>query len=355
MTHTDVQPLDYGTPPTRTRRSITAGLLNRSSFLSVWVLTIALFLGSALFVHGTVGSTALHAMLPFAAILALAAAGQTLVVQQGGIDLSSAGVVSLSCVLVVQVSGGSNSRLLLGIVLALVAAAITGFISGIVITRLGVTPFVATLAMNALLTGTVLKITGGNMSSSTPSGLSDFAGHRLLGLQMAVWVPILLILVLAIVLRRSVVGRRFEVIGAGPAAARAMGLPVRRYEVGAYVGAALCYALAGVLLAGFLGRPGVFQGDPYLLSTIAAVAIGGTALGGGRGSVVASAIGALFLTQLSQVALASGTPSSVQNLIQGAVIIVGIGLRGHSGWTNLNRLVPRALIPAGRRQAHESS
>jgi ribose transport system permease protein len=160
---------------------------------------------------------------------------------------------------------------------------------------------------------------------------------------VTIWVPIVLILVLALVLKHSVWGRRFEVVGAGPAAAHAMGLPVKRYEMVAYVGAAVCYSLAGILLAGFLARPGVFQGDPYLLSTIAAVAIGGTALGGGRGSVLATAVGALFLTQLGQVALASGTPSSVQYLIQGAVIIVGIGLRGHSGLRSLRRLlaVPR--------------
>ena len=313
--------------------------VGQSPFLPVWVLTALLFIGSAVLVPGTMSSSALQSMLPFAGVLALAAAGQTLVVQQGGIDLSSAGNISLAAVLVVQVSADRDDRLLLGIATALAAAAVTGLVSGLLITRLGITPFVTTLAVNALLTGTVLQVTGGNMSSSSPAALVSFAGHRVLGLQLAVWVPVLLIVVLAVVMRRSVFGRRFEVVGAGPAAARAMGLPIRRFEVSAYVGAALCYALAGILLAGFLGRPGVFQGDPYLLSTIAAVAIGGTALGGGRGSVIATAVGALFLTQLSQVALASGTPSSMQNLIQGAVIIVGIGLRGHAGLQGLGRLL----------------
>lgn len=312
----------------------------RATFLPVWALTILLFAGSAVFVSGTVHSSALQSMLPFAALLALASAGQTLVVQQGGIDLSAAGMISLTAVLVVKVSGGGDGRLLLGIVVALAAAAVTGLVSGLLITRLGITPFVATLGVNALLTGSVLKLTGGNMSSSSPAALTSFAGHRLLGVQLAVWVPLLIVVVLAVVMRRSVFGRRFEVIGAGPAAARAMGLATKRYEVSAYVGATICYALAGILLAGFLGRPGVFQGDPYMLSTLAAVAIGGTAFGGGRGSVIATAVGALFLTQLSQVALASGTPASVQNLIQGGVIIVGIGLRGHTGLRALTRLLP---------------
>lgn len=341
MTGIGVRPPRTAADETDQRRRAPWARLTGSPFIGVWVLTAALFVASAVLVPGTTGSSALQSMLPFAAVLAVAGAGQTLVVQQGGIDLSSAGTISLTCVLVVEVSGGADGRLLLGVLVALVAAAVTGLLNGLLVTRLGVTPFVATLAMNALLTGTVLAISGGNMSSSAPPALESLAAGRFLGLQLVIWFPVVLLGVLALVLRRTVVGRRLEVVGAGPAAARAMGLPVRRLEVLAYVGASLLYCLAGIALAGFLGRPGVFQGDPYLLSTIAVVAIGGTALGGGRGSVVATAVGAVFLTQLSQVVLASGLPSSVQNLIQGAVIVAGIGLRGRGSFRAAARLLPR--------------
>ena len=116
-------------------------------------------------------------------------------------------------------------------------------------------------------------------------------------------------------------------VGANPEAAHAAGIPVARYLMGTYIVAAICYAVAGILLTGFLGIPGSLPGDNYLLPSIAAVVLGGTALAGGTGSVVASAVGAVFLTQLGLVVRAMGAPQSVQLILQGAIIAVGMGLR----------------------------
>jgi ribose transport system permease protein len=91
--------------------------------------------------------------------------------------------------------------------------------------------------------------------------------------------------------------------------------------------ASLSYGAAGILVAGFLGTPGIDAGDDYLLPTIAAVVLGGTALAGGAGSVAATAIGAVFLTQLEQVVLGMGAPNSVQLIIQGSIIAIGMALR----------------------------
>jgi ribose transport system permease protein len=81
------------------------------------------------------------------------------------------------------------------------------------------------------------------------------------------------------------------------------------------------------LIAGFLGTPGIGAGNDYLLPTIAAVVLGGTVLAGGLGSVAATAVGAVFLTQLEQVVLGMGAPSSVQLIIQGSIIAFGMALR----------------------------
>jgi ribose transport system permease protein len=116
-------------------------------------------------------------------------------------------------------------------------------------------------------------------------------------------------------------------IGTSARAARAAGLPVLSYTTLTYVVAALLYGTAGVLLAGYLRTPGLSAGDTYLLPSIAAVVLGGTSLAGGSGSVVATAGGALFLTQLQQVVFGAGAPSSVQLLIQAGAIAVGMSLR----------------------------
>ncbi len=135
------------------------------------------------------------------------------------------------------------------------------------------------------------------------------------------------LLVVTVVIRMTVLGRRFVAVGASPPTARAAGIPVRAYELGTYIVAALAYGGAGILIAGFLRTPGIATGDDYLLPTIAAVVLGGTSLAGGTGSVVATAAGALFLTQLEQVVLGMGAPASVQLVIQGSIIAVGMALR----------------------------
>src|SRR5205807_999587 len=117
-----------------------------------------------------------------------------------------------------------------------------------------------------------------------------------------------ILIVLTFVLKQTVVGRRFEAIGANPLAARAVGLHVRFYQMMAYVYAQLLYCTAGVLLAGVTNQPTAFQGDSLLLPSVAVVVLGGTSLIGGRGFPVSTALAAFFLNQLSQFALAIGVP-----------------------------------------------
>ena len=136
-----------------------------------------------------------------------------------------------------------------------------------------------------------------------------------------------MIVAVALVIRTTVVGRRFVAVGASPAAAHVAGVRVKAYRCSTYVLASLTYGAAGILVAGFLGTPGIGAGNDYLLPTIAAVVLGGTSLAGGTGSVVATAIGALFLTQLEQVVLGMGAPDSVQLIIQGSIIALGMALR----------------------------
>jgi ribose transport system permease protein len=122
-------------------------------------------------------------------------------------------------------------------------------------------------------------------------------------------------------------GRRFVAVGASPAAARAAGIPVTGYVIATYVLASLAYGLAGILFAGYFPTPGLSAGSDYLLPTIAAVVLGGTSLAGGTGSVVATAVGAVFLTQLQQILTANGAAQSIDFMIQGSIIALGMLLR----------------------------
>jgi ribose transport system permease protein len=116
-------------------------------------------------------------------------------------------------------------------------------------------------------------------------------------------------------------------VGASVQAARAAGVRVELARLSTYMAAAVCYAVAGIVLAGYLSTPNIGMGESYLLPTVAAVVVGGTALTGGRGNIVGTAVAAVFLTQLTQLVLSMGAPTSTQLVIQSAVIAIAAALQ----------------------------
>jgi len=287
--------------------------------------TVLLFAISKIVEPQSLAHSSLLGMLPFAAILAIVAVGQTLVIQQGGIDLSVPGMISLTVVLMTSVPDGDNGKLAIAIVYALLAALAAGTLSGLLVSRVGITPIVTTLGMNALLYGFVIQVSNGNPPPTT-SRLNDFATSKIAGIPTTVPIAIVVTVLVAFIVKKTVAGRRFEGVGASNSGARAAGLVVARHKMVAYIAAALLYCLAGILLGGVVSDPSAFQGDSYLLPSVAAVVLGGTSLLGGRGSVAASAVAALFVTQLDQVLLTSGASPATQNLVQAGALAIGIAI-----------------------------
>lgn len=303
-------------PPRRTRRA--AG-----PYTGIVLATCALFVLSAVLVPKSLTAESLGAMLPFWAVLAIMSAGQTLVIQQRGIDLSVPGVVSLTAMGFVVFVDRNDTSVLVGLVVAVAVAVVVGLVNGLVITRVNVTPLITTLALNALLVGAMFSYTDG-VGSAAPAGLQAFAASSVLGVSTLVWLAVGVVAVVGVVLRQTAVGRRFVAVGANPDAARALGIRVDAYVVGAYVASAVLFALAAVLLAGYAQNPAPTMGNPYLFQTVMAVVIGGTSLAGGRGSVFASAVAALFLTQLGQVVLTLGAGAAVQLLVQAVAMALAL-------------------------------
>ncbi|MCU1657256.1 MAG: putative transporter permease protein [Pseudonocardiales bacterium] len=294
-------------------------------FITVVVSTAALFIVCTVFARSSVSHGALLGMLPFASVLAIVGLGQMLVVQQGGIDLSAPGAISLAIVIVSHQPNGDDSKLLPAVLLALLYAVGTGLVNGFLVGRMRMNSIIATLGVNALLYGFVLKISGGTPRTTTHR-LASIAGGTSLGIPNAVYFAVGALVVVIVLVKRTVAGRRFEAIGANPYAARAVGLRAWQHRSGAYVWAQLLYCLAGILLAGITTQPTAYEGDSYLLPSVAVVVLGGTSLLGGRGFPVATVIAALFLTQLDQFVLALGVPNAVQTLVQAGALAVGVAI-----------------------------
>ncbi|HJP79381.1 MAG TPA: ABC transporter permease [Pseudonocardiaceae bacterium] len=293
--------------------------------ITIVVATIALFAVSLVAEPDSLSRSSLQGMLPFAAVLAIIALGQTLVVQQAGIDLSVAGTVSFSVILVTHFPNGDSGKLLPAIGLALAVGLAVGLVNGFVVSRLGMSAIVTTLGTNALLYAGVLAVSGGSPTSTT-AALHTIAAGQFLGLSHSVYFAVVLTAAVGFLIKRSIAGRRFEAVGDNPTAAGLAGLRVRRHQLGAYVWASLLYTVAGILLGGIVTTPSAFQGDSQLLPSVAAVVLGGTSLLGGKGSPVASAIAALFLSQLDQFVLTIGVNPATSNIVQAIALGAGVAI-----------------------------
>jgi ribose transport system permease protein len=293
----------------------------------VCVVTVALFVLSWIIAPGSVSRSSIDSMLPFAGILAIAAVGQTLVVMLRGIDLSVPGMMTLGALVSSQFAAEHGNNVLAALVVVAIIGILVGILNGIVVTVFSVTPLVATLAVNSGLVGAAIAYTGGTPTRA-PDAVAAFSLDKTIGVSNTVWLAIALVCVTAVAASKTVWGRRLVAVGSNERTARSAGVRVTAVKISGYVAAALCYAGAGVVLAGYVSAPNTNAGNSYLLPAIAAVVVGGTALTGGRGSVIGSAVGALFLSQLTQLVLSLGAPSSTQLIVQAAVIAVAVTLQG---------------------------
>ena len=305
--------------PRGSRRLLSRGLA------TVLIATVGLFAVSWIFASSSVTRGTLLTMLPFAAALAVASLGQTLVVMQGGIDLSVAGGFSLYVVILTKYPAGNNDRLWAALVIAFLAAIAAGSLNGLLIGRMRLNPIVATLGTNALLFGVILWYTAG-IPTTTTARLHSLGDALWWGIPAPVFFAVGATAVVTAVVKLTPAGRRFEGVGANETAAFTAGIRVQRHRASAYVWAQLLYCLAAVLHASIVNQPTAYEGNDYLLPTVAAVVLGGTSLLGGRGNLVATAVAALFLSQLDQFVLALGVSYATRTLVQAAALAVGVAL-----------------------------
>lgn len=316
---------------------------------AIWVATVLLFAVSPLVAAGSLGSAPILGMIPFASVLAVVAAGQTLVVQQRGLDLSVPGMIALGAALVTGLPQNHGWSLWTASIVAVLACGVVGALNGALITGLRVMPLVATLGMNALLLGVVFSFTNGTPAGA-PDALNQFALRRTVGVPNTLLIALAVILVAAVVTQRSIIGRRLTAAGVSERAAKAVGIRVNLYQVTAYAFAGLCYGAGGILLAGYTKTPPLFLGDGYLLPSVAAVVLGGTALTGGMASVLNTGVAALFLTQLGQLLRALGWTDATQLIAQSIVLLVVVVAREllpvlYGVWAR-RRGMPGTLLPA---------
>lgn len=313
----------------RTPSSAITSFVVASRYLPVYVAVALLVLVAAIWAPATLSGPGLSSIAPFGTFLAITALGQMLVIMTGGIDLSVPGTLTLAAVITVGVGQGSDERIWAAIGVALVLAAVVGLLNGILIGGLGLNALIVTLAVGQIVSGIAFRYyTSVAIQTPVPEGLSSWTSTRFLGIARTFWVGVAITIALIVLFRFTTSGRRFQVVGANPTAARISGLRVNQNQMSAYVVAAVLYALAGILLASFLGTVSITIGAPYLLGPIAAVVIGGASLTGGLASPLSTWVAAFFLAGLNQMMRVMGLPTALQFVVFGLVIIGGMLVSG---------------------------
>ncbi len=273
----------------------------------------------------------IRAMLVLAAILGMATIGQTLVFILGGLDLSIAGFLSASAIVLSQLCGVDHWAFLPALLVILVAFGALGSISGWVCHRYSIQPLIVTLGMGSIALGASVVFVNGTITGSAPAFLSTLtaADGSTFGLAVppVVFIWALVAIVLAVLLHRTVAGRQLYATGANPRAAALVRIPVRRVWIAVFAASAIFSAIAGVLLAGFSGADqGV--GDPFLFTGLTAIIVGGTTVMGARGDYTHTVLGALILTELNAILTAHNLNSADQQILYGALILLVVASYG---------------------------
>jgi ribose transport system permease protein len=262
------------------------------------------------------------------AIVGTAALGMTLVIAAGGIDLSVGSIIALATVVVAQLlrAGYDPSVAALG---GMAAGAVCGALTGLLVTRLQVIPFIVTLGMMLLVRGAAKGLAGERRLEAPATWLNDLLRTLSAGegvLPWGLWLLALLALVVAGVLRYTRFGRHVLAVGSNERTARLCGIAVERTKVAVYT---ISAALAG--LAGVLQFAKLSVGDPTVatgleLDVIAAVIIGGGSLLGGKGTALGTLVGATLMTVIQIGCSQKGLPNWVQQIVTGVVIVAAVTL-----------------------------
>ena len=302
-------------------RSLGRSLVAYAVVAVLWIAASSLIPGFGVFAH-------LRYIVELGAIIGFAAIGQTLAVIGGGIDLSVSAVITVAAILLPMLSFAPDTTGLGAIVLTLLVAAAIGAVNGLGIGYLGLPPLIMTLAMATILQGVLVLIAGGSAISVDNPALTWLGSSHVLGISATIILWSLAAAATLFWLHGTRSGALIYAVGTNPEVSRLSGVPVQRVTLWLYVAAGLCAGIAGLLLLAMNGQGYVGIGDPYLLSSIAAVVLGGTSILGGQGTYLGTIAGAVLLVTMTALITVINASEGWRSMILGCLILGLLPLSG---------------------------
>ena len=269
-----------------------------------YLIALVLFAGFSVYMPGFARLSHIRTVFLESALIGIVALGQTLVVITGGIDLSVAWMMTIGAYMVSNLVNSSNANLVWGIPLMLVVTFGLGAINGFCISCLRVPAIVMTLGMNIILQGALVALTQG----------SPYL--------VIIWIIMTVVVMLA--LFKMKYGRKLFAIGNNATVAKYSGIRVDNTIILSYAISGMTAGIAGALLAGKVGSCYLAMGDTYQFQSIAAVAIGGTSMLGGKGNYLGTVAGSLTITILLGILVALNLPFGVQTMAYGLIVLISV-------------------------------
>lgn len=259
-----------------------------------------------------------------AAALASVSFGQTFVILTAGLDLSVGSTVAL--VSVISAFGMREFGIAPGILAGLAAGTGVGLVNGLVVTRLKVFPFIATLAMLSIASGLALNLSAGVPVTGLPSAFADLAYKLFLGIPVPVVISFAMLMISFLILRYMRWGRHLYAVGGNEEAARLSGIGVDRVKLAAYMYCGFSSAVGSLILTARVASGQPTLGVSLPLESVAAVVLGGVSLFGGLGSVIGVAFGVAFVSILSNGLNLLNVSSYTQMMVIGGALILAVAL-----------------------------
>jgi ribose/xylose/arabinose/galactoside ABC-type transport system permease subunit len=260
------------------------------------------------------------------AALGIVTIGQTVVLLTGGADLSVTAIMQLVTVMVAEISRGEDSLIAISVLASLVVGALIGLLNGVIISKRNNYSIIITLAVGLMVTGARLAWTKAAPSGTLPYGLRPLSQGQVLGLPYSLLLFLALTLLASIVLRKTTFGRSVYALGGNSTVARLAGIRVVLIGIIVYLISGLLAALAGLVLAAYIGYIDQWLGGGYDLDSIAAAAIGGVSLAGGKGSVWGSLAGVFLIRMLMNFVIVVGLPIEYQYVVRGAIVVLAVAI-----------------------------
>lgn len=284
----------------------------------VWLVTIA-FTGGA----SAVGLS--QAALTFAAFSIIVGIGQMFVITlgPGNVDLSIPATMTLAGTVALKIMDTSNGMIVVGLLVALLIGLAIGMVNYGLIKLLRIPPIIATLSSSFIIQSAAISYNRG-IRIKPPQALADFTTATTLGIPNLAILALAVSVVAWIALEKGIYGRWVSAVGQNMRSARMAGVPVDGVRAGTYLVCAVLAALAGLLLSCFSGGAALNMGAEYLLTSIAVVVIGGTAVAGGFANVPGIWGASLFLFLVVSMLNTYGASAGIRLLLTGAIIIAVI-------------------------------